>query len=104
MTQPIKVTSINIIDLNMKFYPHYLLGNRIRVVFADGSERSGKVGVTQSKIPTFVLISKAGVCSTLGPGCTYLGPAMRKTRIDTLGYLQGITPIYHEERRKNGKG
>ena len=88
-------TPLDTSHLNMDFHPHYLSGCRIRVEFPDTSQKTGKVGVTQSKKPEFVLISKADVCHTLGPGCTYLGPALRKTRIDTIGYLTGKIPTSH---------
>jgi hypothetical protein len=80
--------------LNMDFFKFYTAGVSIRVDIPCVGERQGKVGVTQCKTPVFVLLGKGNSYWMLLDGCKYIGPAIRKTRIDSPGYLGRTKPLY----------
>jgi len=89
--------------LNMEFYPYYLSGSEIEVRLVGGDIRCGTVGVSQGKQPVFRLISsnrKRPICE-LCVGCKVLGLAVKKTRIDSPGYLTGDKPTFILRRRGN---
>lgn len=89
--------------LNMKFYPYYLTGSAIEVRLVGGGTRCGTVGVSQGNQPVFWLISsnrKQPICE-LCYGCKVIGLAIKKTRIDSPGYLKGDKPTFILRRRGN---
>lgn len=88
--------------LNMDFYPHYVSGKRITVSIPMVGEKTGKVGMSQEKVPCFWLVTSGGQYP-LTKGPIFLGVAQRKTRIDCALYLQGKMPTYHNEGGQHGK-
>lgn len=92
----------NTTHLNMDFYPHYLSGRRITVSIPMVGEKTGKVGMSQEKVPCFWLVTSGGQYPLM-KGPIFLGVAQRKTRIDCALYLQGKVPTYHNEGGRDGE-
>jgi predicted RNA-binding Zn-ribbon protein involved in translation (DUF1610 family) len=85
--------------LPLDFFPFYMSGSKIRVEFPDGQIKQGKVGVSQEPVPRFWLINGCRVVREITPGSRYVGPAIRKERIDNRAYLNGKIPTFREEGR-----
>lgn len=90
---------MNTSGLNLDFFPFYASGKAIRVEVG-GTEKTGKVGVSQGKAPSFWLISSGRVVCELTKTCKYLGPAMRKTRVDSRAYLGKKVAEFHIQGEK----
>lgn len=89
-------TKKDLTGLNMDFYQHYQTGKTVAVDVPEQGERVGKVIVTGTLKPVFMLKCGKGYYE-LVKGSRFIGYPMRKTRSDCMAYLNNKIPTFRPQ-------